>query len=279
LNKQSIVRIVLAVAFVLVGIILPATTSAAPPQGSYIYGHVWDETNSKGITGVTVELWRDGNKVGTSVTVSGNGDFGFGVSGQPGTYTVKLVQPLPAGFALQAVEYQGVRDTATPDSVTARYAGRMPRSIGPVNFMCSADYITPAPHTGPYWWSYVHGQVLRPDLHLQGLTLRDNWATVWVILGYWDEDAQAYRPLMRTMPDGSQQLVYTFADAQGYFGMGISFRAWRYIAIFVPRDLTAPNPGFQELSGRPWYEWPHVEFTLSGVDTHLPTVDIADWRY
>jgi len=275
MKKHLSLRIALAVLFVLVGVILPATASAEGNANVYVYGHVWDETNQKGITGVTVELWRDGVKIGSSTTTSGNGDFGFGVRPQQGEYTIKLVQPLPAGFTSVAVEANNTRITTPSDSITERFFGRLLRApfnvnVGPVNFMCSSDYITPPPTQGPYWWSYVHGQVVK-DRAPAPTIFDPNAEHPIVLLGFWDATAGGWNWLMRESRLGRQDAVYAPVSAAGYYGTGISFRPWRYIAVLTTMeemtDHDLGDPGcFQYMAEH----YPTIEFTLSGVDTPLP---------
>jgi len=171
-------RVVVAL-LVLVTLAVSASpiTSSANGGGVYVRGRVWDKKCGEGIQDAVVNLYYDyggsGERlVGTSTTVSGNGDFGIGITGQLGKYTL-VVDSLPAQYPGSTAEVRWgnefvgdaigealVGDTeefaffVTPDVVAAG-------DYGPVNFNYdnTEECVTPDPVAYPAQM-YVFGRVV-----------------------------------------------------------------------------------------------------------------------
>jgi len=167
--KRVIVRRALVMLVVIAALVLPFNASA----DYYFNGHVWDITNNTAVKGAKVQLWLNGVMIRESTTVSRNGDWGFTVSGQVGTYAVRLVE-LPAGLTADNVTVggQGV-PTMDPTEWGLIFTGAQKGNpvvdpafrSGAVNFNCVNETVTPPPDPvqAPEWM-YVHGKVTDPTL-------------------------------------------------------------------------------------------------------------------
>ena len=223
--RKVLVRAIVLV--VLVSMLVPFVANAAYRRPLYVHGHVWDETNSRGVKGAVVELYRDTGSgmvlVASRTTETTNGDFIIGAWAVPGRYQIKIVS-VPAGIHPLSV-WMGykvpLRDMDPEDEetwyYTWYYAGGGPEEpcyVGPVDFYCANDDTPPNPSS----WVYIYGRVYDPDYLVNEATDTTG--------GVADLPVQLEREIVKdernTITSSWEVLRQTQTDDGGFFGWGVN---------------------------------------------------------
>lgn len=259
--KRVMVRALLLA--VLISMVLPFSAFAAYTRPIYVYGHVWDETNDRGVAGATVELYRDTGSgwelVSSKVTGNTNGDFGMGSTAVPGKYKL-MVASVPSSIHPMSVwggedMWLGEMDPDVEDTwfYSWFYAGggaEEPYNVGPINFYCANDETPPDPSS----WVYIFGRVYDPAAQAaitdaDDLSAGVTGVTVELQREIVKNDGNVITTVWQMVPNGSK-----LSDDGGFFGFGVTGIAGMYKVALIGTAYTMTDM-YVYVSAPSWIPW------------------------